>query len=117
MNKCTWPLGNGQTVEFNIYDPQITTWKAVAGLYIFAYDDGQYWQALYIGQTDDFSARLPHHERLDEAAQRGATHIHAVVVPPAANRDTLEIRGLFSCRHPPQLIFQPTFPVFIHVGF
>ncbi len=92
MNKCIWPLGSGQTIEFNIYDPKTTTWNSSAGLYIFAYYNGQHWQALYIGQTDDFSVRLPSHERLDEAVRCGATHIHAAVVPLAANRDTLEKR-------------------------
>ena len=92
MNKCTWPLENGETIEFDIYDPKTTTWNAVSGLYIFAYYSDPYWRALYIGQTDDFSSRIPSHDRFDEAVRRGATHIHAAVVPQAANRDTLEKR-------------------------
>ena len=43
-------------------------------------------------QTNDFSARFSSHEKWNSAAQRGATHIHAVVVPLAANRDVLEKR-------------------------
>jgi hypothetical protein len=77
-------------LEFTIYDPNTVTWNAVAGLYIFAYDDGQYWRALYVGKTEDFSARIPSHERFDEAVRRGATHVHAAVIPQAANRDTWE---------------------------
>jgi hypothetical protein len=90
MSTCRWPLGNGQTLTFHVYDSN-DKWLKAAGLYIFAYlaKDGL-WRALYVGQTDDFSSRLPSHERLDEAIQHGATHIHAVQVPLAANRDEWE---------------------------
>jgi len=89
MSTCNWPLGNGQTLEFTVYNSN-TTWNKVAGLYIFAYNDGQLWRALYVGQTDDFSLRIPNHERWNEALQKGATAIHAISVPLAANRDTWE---------------------------
>jgi hypothetical protein len=99
MSTCKWPLGNGQSLEFTIYDSN-TGWNSVAGLYIFAYTDGQYWRALYIGQADDFSTRLPYHERLEEAVRLGATHIHALVVPLAANRDKFE-KMLIQTLQPP----------------
>ena len=35
------------------------------------------WRPLYVGKTQDFSARLPTHERWLEAVLLGATHIHA----------------------------------------
>lgn len=89
MSTCNWPLGNGETLEFKIYSFN-TNWNQVAGLYIFTYFDGQYWRALYVGQTDDFSCRMPCHDRLDEAVRRGATHIHAATIPQAAKRDNLE---------------------------
>lgn len=89
MSTCKWPLGNGQTLEFTVYDSN-TRWNKVGGLYIFAYNDKQYWRALYVGQADDFSTRMPNHDRLDEAVQQGATHIHAVSVALAANRDKWE---------------------------
>ncbi len=89
MNKCNWPLGNGKNLEFTVYDSN-NGWKSVAGLYIFSYYDGQYWRALYVGQTDDFSARLPSHERLNEAVKLGATHIQALTVPRATDRDDWE---------------------------
>jgi hypothetical protein len=90
MSTCNWPLGNGQTLECQIYDFN-ATWYKVAGLYIFAYPTDQtHWHALYVGQTDDFSSRIPSHERWNEAVRLGATHIHAVVVPQAATRDKLE---------------------------
>jgi excinuclease UvrABC nuclease subunit len=89
MTTCTWPLDNGNTLEFKVYT-QDANWNNVAGLYIFAYHDGQYWRALYVGQADDFSSRLPSHERLEEAVQYGATHIHALAVQQAAKRDQWE---------------------------
>lgn len=89
MSTCTWPLGNGESLTFKVYGSS-TTWNKVAGLYIFAYQNGQHWYALYVGQTDDFSSRLNSHERWDEAVRKGATHIHALSVPLAANRDRYE---------------------------
>lgn len=89
MATCKWPLGNGENLEFTIYDSS-TTWNNVAGLYIFARSDGQRWYALYVGQTDDFRSRLPNHERWDEARRNGATAVHAVVVSQAGTRDKLE---------------------------
>lgn len=89
MNTCTWPLGNGETLTFNIYD-QSANWNNVAGLYIFSYSDGQHWYALYVGQANDFSSRIPSHERWDEAVRKGANHVHALSVSQAANRDKWE---------------------------
>ena len=100
MNTVPWPLGNGQTLNFKHYDLNSTTWNKVAGLYIFTYDDGQYWRPLYVGQTNDFSTRIPSHERFEEAVRNGATHIHAVVVEQQANRDRWE-KLLISAHLPP----------------
>lgn len=99
MRTCNWPLGNGEILKFKIYDHQ-TTWNNVAGLYIFAYQDGQNWYALYVGQTDNFSCRIPNHERWDEAHRKGATAVHALVVPLAANRDRLEKMLIQNLRPP-----------------
>jgi hypothetical protein len=83
---CNW-----SDLEFTVYDIN-ATWYSVAGLYIFAKRTTPpgYWRALYIGQTDDFSSRIPYHERWAEAVRLGATHVHALVVPLAANRDSWE---------------------------
>lgn len=90
MTNCSWPLGNGSSLEFTIYDRN-EGWNNVGGLYIFSYLAANgHWTALYIGQTNDFSARLPSHEKLQLAVQRGATHIHALVVPLQQNRDAWE---------------------------
>lgn len=92
MNTCTWPLGNDQTLNFTICKFN-DNWNKVAGLYIFAKKtDATHWSALYVGQTDDFSSRIPSHEKWDSATQRGATHVHAAVIPQQASRDTWEKR-------------------------
>lgn len=98
--KCSWPLGSGKSLLFVAYPPD-STWNSVAGLYIFArLIDTSGWNALCIGKTDDFSARLSDHERWDSAARLGATHIHVRVVPLEANRDIYE-RLLISSLQPP----------------
>lgn len=100
MTKCTWPLGNGQTLDFTVYNFD-GIWNKVAGLYIFAYKtDATHWGAAYVGQTDDFSSRIPNHEKWDSAVRHGATHVHALVVPQAATRDTWE-KLLISNLQPP----------------
>jgi len=87
---CNWPLGNGQTLEFEVLAKN-EGWNAVAGLYIFAHQlQNGNWRAIYIGQTDNFSLRMPNHERLNEAIQAGATHIHAKVVGSQQDRDLWE---------------------------
>ena len=80
--------------EFTVYDPE-TTWNEVAGLYVFAFlgSDQQgslRWRAVYMGQTTNFSTRLPNHEKWPEAERMGATHIHALVVPQEATRLRVE---------------------------
>jgi len=93
MNQCTWPLGNNQSLTFNIYDPKTISWSESAGLYIFAHlIDSTHWRAFYVGQTDNFKSRIPNHERWSSALRLGATHVHALAVPLAANRDTWEKR-------------------------
>lgn len=91
MKTYKWPLENGEACNFYVYEYD-TTWNEEAGLYIFAYQTQQSWTALYVGQTDNFSNRLPNHERWEEAVQLGATHVHTVVVSLQTDRDQLEKR-------------------------
>lgn len=86
---CAWPMGQNQTLDFTIYGTN-TSWNDKAGLYIFAYKSNQSWYAVYVGQTDSFQNRLTNHDRWDEGAQLGATHIHARTVGTQADRDRLE---------------------------
>lgn len=88
--KCNWPLGNGQSLEFNVLSKN-DGWNPVSGLYIFAYQlQNGNWTAVYVGQTDNFSLRMPNHDRFGDAVQSGATHIHAKAVSSHQERDLWE---------------------------
>ena len=86
MAACDWPLDDGHILTFGIYDLN-TNWNNTPGLYIFTYQDGQTWHALYIDEADSFAERLANHERYDEALRSGMTHIHAMVVHSESARD------------------------------
>ena len=87
--EVNWPLGNGHVLAFSVYAAN-QGWNNVPGLYIFSFVVNDKWYALYVGQAESFHSRLPYHERLNEAVQKGATHIHALVVPSKQNRDLWE---------------------------
>jgi hypothetical protein len=89
METYEWPLGDGSTLEFTVHE-FTPDWNQVAGLHIFAYIDGGRWIPLYVGQTADSSARISSHELWDRARHNGATHVHALAVQRAANRDKWE---------------------------
>ena len=84
MPTCKW-----LDLDFQIY-PHDANLSEAAGLYVFARQDPEGWIALYIGETESFHTRLPTHERWQEAAQRGATHVHVKTEPKAAERQALE---------------------------
>ena len=94
-DKAAW-LSHG----FTIYQPP-TQWNNVAGIYIFVGVNSQnQWDPLYIGQADSFQDRIPSHEQWEPAVELGATHVHAMVVPLEANRDTIE-KELIQAYQPP----------------
>lgn len=83
--------------EFEIYDPDDTNWNKVAGLYIFSGLEkdsrgNPQWLAYYIGETEDFSKRIPNHDKWQEAQLLGATHVHARVETQPAIRQIRERR-------------------------
>jgi len=87
---CSWSLGNGERLKFTVYSLD-ARWKSVAGLYIFSFQTKNgFWYPLYVGQTDDFSIRLPTLEKRSLLIRGGATHIHARVVSEASERNRLE---------------------------
>lgn len=62
---------------FSVYDKD-GSWNAVSGLYVFARLEKDWqgtlrWRALYVGKTQDFSARLPTHEYWLAAVRLGAS--------------------------------------------
>ena len=104
-------MSTAQTVswggyDFNSYHPNQTKWNDIPGVYIFAgmSPDGQWWRAKYVGQTSSFNKRLGmginSHERWQEAAGQGATHVHARVVQNELERRSLELM-LIETYNPP----------------
>ena len=81
--KCNWTGASGEKYEYEIY--QIgTNWNDVPGNYIFARESSpRTWQALYIGETESFKDRLPHHNELPCITRHEGTHIHVHI-----NRDS-----------------------------
>ena len=95
MNQSvTW---SGHT--FTVCD-MTANWNDVPGIYIFTAVSNGKWCPVYIGQTDSFATRLPNHDRWDHAQRSGATHVHAMVVNIAADRDAIE-QGLIRVFQPP----------------
>ena len=100
MAPVNWPGQSGGVYSYEIY-PIGAIWNNVPGNYIFARQvaPGR-WEALYIGQTESFSRRLPYHEKLSCARGRGGTHIHAHVSSDDASRLSEE-RDLVRLHNPP----------------
>jgi hypothetical protein len=94
MSTATW-----LSYEFTVYPPA-TQWNNVAGIYIFSgMNQQRYWVPYYVGQCDSFADRIPSHEQWDTAQSLGATHVHAMVVPQAADRNRIE-RALIQAYEP-----------------
>ncbi len=72
-----WSGASGRTYQYWIH-PITTTFKAVAGNYIFAKEiEPGRWRAVYIGETADLSERFDNHHKMPCIVRNGATHIHA----------------------------------------
>ena len=101
LPKCSWPTGVGaETLSFTIF-PKDINWNNFGGLYIFAYcTGGTSWKAVYVGLTEDFSYRMPNHERWQEAVRLGATHGHTLVVTTQAAREDYERKLIQHLQHP-----------------
>jgi hypothetical protein len=72
----TWSGQSGAEYQFTIY-PIDATLPPLPGVYVYARqeEDGQ-WTPLYIAQTRDMHQRLEGHEKLQDAIENGASHIH-----------------------------------------
>ena len=70
------PGQSGSVYQYTAY-PIDTAFPPAPGNYIYAQlsEDGQ-WIPLYIAQTRDMHQRLEGHEKLQDATENGATHIH-----------------------------------------
>lgn len=72
----TWQGASGAEYQYEVY-PIESEFRPLPGNYLYAgqAEDGQ-WVPLYIAQTRDMHQRLEGHEKLQDAIERGATHIH-----------------------------------------
>jgi hypothetical protein len=74
-----WPGQSGTNYRYwFLADITANGIQAVAGNYAFVkrLPNGNY-TPLYFGQADDLQARIPNHDRLDDARRAGATHVMA----------------------------------------
>ncbi|MBL0175669.1 MAG: hypothetical protein IPP94_10460 [Ignavibacteria bacterium] len=94
-----WPLSDTESVTFLIHDPE-TTWHRLPGVYIFAFQRGDRWCAVYVGRTDEFSTRITNREHWQAAALLGATHIHAQLEVVESVREAISGR-LIEHHQPP----------------
>ncbi len=71
-----WAGQSGTEYPYTVYDLD-TEFPPVPGNYIYCRqtEDGQ-WAPLYVAQTRDLHQRLEGHEKLQDAMENGATHIH-----------------------------------------
>lgn len=71
-----WLGASGAEYQYEVY-PIESEFRPLPGNYLYAgkSEDGQ-WVPLYIAQTRDMHQRLEGHEKLQDAIEHGATHIH-----------------------------------------
>lgn len=77
VDKCNWTGASGTKYLYDIY-PIGTDWDDTPGNYVFAKRSTEpaKWDGIYIGETESFKDRLPHHNELPCINRNGATHIH-----------------------------------------
>lgn len=89
-NLVLWDSPRGDRLSFQVHTKN-ADWNPVAGLYAFCkHEAPNTWVPLYVGQASSFQERICSHERWDEAAQLGATHVLAATVPLQSDRDRHE---------------------------
>jgi len=71
-----WPGHSGAEYQYTVYELD-TEFPPLPGNYIYCKqsEEGQ-WVPLYVAQTRDMHQRLEGHEKLQDAIEHGATHIH-----------------------------------------
>ena len=84
---CNWGA-----YSFTAFDPEVTQWNDVGGVYIFARAEPgtSKWYAQYIGRTRSFSERLSSHEKWSDSVRLGSTHVHVLVEPNERQRGLIE---------------------------
>lgn len=91
MSTAIYRSPSGVDFTFVVHSPRLS-WPKQAGLYWFCWFDARTskFVPVYIGQCEDFNARLCGHERWQEAVAAGATHVLLCPVPLQDDRDRFE---------------------------
>jgi hypothetical protein len=78
-----------------------SSWLAVGGNYVFMKQlpNGNF-LPVYVGQADNLQARIPNHERFDDAIRAGATHLVAHSTPNGEMARLAEERDLIQKWNP-----------------
>ena len=99
-DSVSWPGQSGKEYQYTVY-PIETTFPPVPGNYIYAKqsEEGQ-WIALYVAQTRDMHQRLEGHEKLQDATDNGATHIHVNLASSGQAGRCTEEKDLILCWRP-----------------
>lgn len=84
--KAVWIGASGRAYTFHVLEIG-SRMREVDGVYLYAKREGLEWRPVYIGQGNLADrCDLPKHHRLGCIRRKGATHIHAVVVPDGRQR-------------------------------
>jgi excinuclease UvrABC nuclease subunit len=98
-----WPGQSGKTYRYwFLNSPKIAqNIKAEGGNYAFVKRSANgNFVPLYFGQADDLQARIPSHERWDDASRIGATHVMSHTTPAGEQARLTEERDLIQRWNP-----------------
>ena len=95
-----WPGQSGKEYPYEIF-PIDASFRPMPANYIYAKqsEDGN-WVPLYIAQTRDIHQRLEGHEKLQDALEQGATHIHVHLSTTGQAARCTEEQDLIHLWHP-----------------
>jgi hypothetical protein len=96
-----WPVGQQKYRYWFLPNPSTpTAIKDVAGNYMFVKPVNNGWLPVYIGIAESLRDRIPGHDRWNEAAQLGATHVMSHTQSNSAKREAEE-KALIAHYQPP----------------
>jgi hypothetical protein len=88
---------------YKVDTPRVSSSLVAAGgnyAFLKQLPNGNY-SPVYVGQADNFQARLPRHERLDDAIRAGASIVVAHTTPNGETARLAEERDLIQKWNPP----------------
>lgn len=88
-NAVTATGSSGAQYSFQVY-PWGTPFKAVGAVYLVLRQGNPSHDLLYVGQTDDLSARFDNHHKQPCFDRKGRTHIAVLVEPSEPKRLRIE---------------------------